>query len=1356
MYVRKSLPVRQRNTCLKLISLLFLAFLTSPANAEDLYDKALTEYRSGRFDRAIEALESNKQKRSGDFNLLGWAYLRSGRPDEAVKSFMGSLEKDPGALNSYCGLGYSYFRKGLLPQALENFNRSKPEASRDADCLLGKGLVLEGMGEAQKAREAFAAVLSIDKENPRARQRLEAAGEVVAEEGARERIEFFARGNYFWIGKQGETPSPVYLKGVNLGFGTPGKFPTEFPEEERFYLEWFDSIGRMNANVIRVYTLLPPQFYSALKKFNKGRPFDQKLFLIQGIWAELPPDHDFRAAHYLEEVKKEIENAVGIIHGRAKIEKRFGHAHGIYRNDVSDYVMGFIFGREWEPPDVVAYNRIGKDTAFTGKRLAIENATPMEAWLTWMLDHLVGYELEEFKVSRPVAFMNWPPLDPLYHPSEATLEEEVALRRKAGEYLPDRDFSKAFDEDAASLDETKIQVLDKAFRGGIFSSYHVYPYYPDFLRNDKKYSEASPAGVSPYYFNYLKELKSRYRNMPLLISEYGVPTSRGVARFHPAGLDHGGHNEEEQARILKELTLSIKEAGSAGGIVFSWIDEWFKSNWMTRASEENDQLWYNAQDPEEAYGVVAAAPTHGGKLQGEAGSWKGSALVYSKDSSPLTPMNDGANPGRTIKRLFADSDAGYLYLRMDVGGEIDWSRAAYIIAIDLYSDDEGDHLLPFSTGYRSPVGFEYAILLHGDRSRVVVDDKLARIVFDASLKKLPGLTGYKENPVFGSVYNENGLFSDIIVTHRRRFGRDGEIYPETFYNASALRQGSIKEDSLADFYYSKEHGTIEIRLPWGLLGVADPSALRFIYSSDRRVTTKGIRLMAVSYKPRSLDDSNAANLSGGAFITDAIPQNGLISYTWKGWSQPEYGTHLKKAYHALQKEFAGLMPPEADINLPPGFEFRPVITNHYSSVEEFKKTYDRGLEGAQGKTGPYALALASLVKGFAGNETFYILDAGYLFAISAATAGTSREKELAGLGAGYTDAIISGVHKKSAKDARLEPVKIERVKAPRDFTSIILGRSAIMLKKGALVKTQVERVSRDWLSAYNIKTPPWEIDTEEIVPWHEGARIKEIVKYAGARIEPVWGTVVKKIDGVWYAPDAGGKFRFSVSGDKVLNYPSNLVADEGTAVINDTHGISAIAWDSLGADLAVGCGDYYGKAEAAYYLASNGVNVYMPTDRFANMLIGARTKAAIIGSAPVKKRGEGAVIGDQPVTIDAKEPIVVTASSGRYPLQYYDTPERYFKALAEYSGKPMNVLPVEVKEYGGAGVAIAEARRVGAKVVGIRAAVKAEHDAVASWLKEDPSRRAILFHTAAYEEGYRLFFEFPGQTSFGDISPEFH
>jgi hypothetical protein len=191
----------------------------------------------------------------------------------------------------------------------------------------------------------------------------------------------------------------------------------------------------------------------------------------------------------------------------------------------------------------------------------------------------------------------------------------------------------------------------------------------------------------------------------------------------------------------------------------------------------------------------------------------------------------------------------------------------------------------------------------------------------------------------------------------------------------------------------------------------------------------------------------------------------------------------------------------------------------------------------------------------------------------------------------------------------------------------------------------------------------------------------------------------------------------------------------------------------LDADLVVGCGDTPGKMQAAYYLADRGVNVYVPTDRFIGLLIGTKTKGTIIGSAPVKETDAGAVIGDQPIAFDVNEPIVVSNTDGRYPLQYYDTPYRYFKQLERYIGKSMNIMPVDVPEYGKASVVVDEAIKVNAKLIGIRVKSKHENDAVYSWLKEDKNNRAVLFHTAVYPDGYKLFYEFPQQTSFGDIHP---
>ena len=451
-------------------------------------------------------------------------------------------------------------------------------------------------------------------------------------------------------------------------------------------------------------------------------------------------------------------------------------------------------------------------------------------------------------------------------------------------------------------------------------------------------------------------------------------------------------------------------------------------------------------------------------------------------------------------------------------------------------------------------------------------------------------------------------------------------------------------------------------------------------------------------------------------------------------------------------------PPAIAVYPPEGYDFTtaaPSIQAEFDALEEFYQAYFDAMAGTRADKA-YGLAIANQVLGVIRNDPAYIARARALYDVHRHAVSDAKQKKLAELGAHYTDSLLTDEYAPGVEPKAVEPVHYLKSPPPAaGFHKIIIGRSAIHVKKGANVKTQVDRVTRDWLLARNPQGVPWNFTIKDRVPWHEGEKCKELVELAGAIVTPVWGMKATKVAGRWYAPDATGTPRFEISEDKVNNYPSTIVVDNHTAIVNDTHGISAIAWDALDADLVVGCGDHRGKMDAAYYLAEKGINVYAPTDRFMGFLMGAKTKGTILGTAPIKKEGEGAVIGDQPVTIDVDEPIVVSSAAGRYPLQYYDTPKRYFEALGDYCGKPLKIIPVEVKFYGKAMNVVEEARKLGVKLLGIRVKSKEEHEAVAAWLKEDKARRVVLFHTAVYPDGYKLFFEFPAQTSFGDIKPVF-
>jgi hypothetical protein len=461
--------------------------------------------------------------------------------------------------------------------------------------------------------------------------------------------------------------------------------------------------------------------------------------------------------------------------------------------------------------------------------------------------------------------------------------------------------------------------------------------------------------------------------------------------------------------------------------------------------------------------------------------------------------------------------------------------------------------------------------------------------------------------------------------------------------------------------------------------------------------------------------------------------------------------------HAFADEGESIFNPVA-VYPPPGYDFKSetaFIRNEWGNLEDFYQAYFSNMTGLPASH-TYGLALANQIIGLLRNDPSYIVRASALFAMHRDATKNFKERHLAGLGVKYQQYLLTGSYPKVAVETKGATIQYVKDPTPSgNFRKIILGRSAIRVNKNALIKTQVDRVTRDSVLAFRANGEPWDYKEDDHFYSHEGAKLTELGEYTNSRVVPVWGMKATKIGERWYAPDAAGLPRFEIAEDKVNNYPSTIVVDDHTAIVNDTHGISAIAWDALDASLVVGCGDHPGKMDAAYYLAERGVNVYVPFDRFLGFLIGTRTKATIIGSAPIKKTADGAEIGSQPVAIDIDEPIVVSNASPRYPLRYYDTPYRYFTLLSDYIRKPLKITDIEVAQYGKATNVVDATRRAGARVLGIRVKSAEEHDAVAAWLKEDSTHRAVLFHTAGYRDGYKLFAEFPAQTTFGDIQPVF-
>jgi hypothetical protein len=297
---------------------------------------------------------------------------------------------------------------------------------------------------------------------------------------------------------------PFFIKGVNIGAAKPGYWPGEFGIERTDYLRWFRWIGGMNANTIRVYVAQMPAFYDALLAYNRSAA--EPLYLLQGIYMNEDLIVSYSDAYCndgeLEEIfHTDLRNVIDIVHGNAEIEKLPGNAGGTYTSDVSQYVIGYLPGIEFSADFVIGTNEKNPEkTSFEGEYVYTENASPFEVFLAEAQEVMIAYETEHYGIQRPIAITNWITTDPLGHP---------------GEPNPGM-------EDAVSVDVEHIQATGD-YECGFFASYHVYPYYPDFLSFEKQYLGAENPNT---YRAYLEDLNA-YHTMPVLVAEFGIPTSRG-------------------------------------------------------------------------------------------------------------------------------------------------------------------------------------------------------------------------------------------------------------------------------------------------------------------------------------------------------------------------------------------------------------------------------------------------------------------------------------------------------------------------------------------------------------------------------------------------------------------------------------------------------------------------------------------------------------------------------------------------------------------------------------------------------------------------------------------------------------
>ena len=134
---------------------------------------------------------------------------------------------------------------------------------------------------------------------------------------------------------------PRFWAGVNLGSTTPGHLPGEVAATHADYERWLRGMGQLGATVVRVYTILRPAFYDAVRAYDLAHP-ERPIRVIQGVWI---PEQEFLdsgnayAPAVTDGFRAELRDAVAVVHGDADIPPMPGHADGRYRSDISPWLL---------------------------------------------------------------------------------------------------------------------------------------------------------------------------------------------------------------------------------------------------------------------------------------------------------------------------------------------------------------------------------------------------------------------------------------------------------------------------------------------------------------------------------------------------------------------------------------------------------------------------------------------------------------------------------------------------------------------------------------------------------------------------------------------------------------------------------------------------------------------------------------------------------------------------------------------------------------------------------------------------------------------------------------------------------
>lgn len=269
------------------------------------------------------------------------------------------------------------------------------------------------------------------------------------------------------------------------------------------------------------------------------------------------------------------------------------------------------------------------------------------------------------------------------------------------------------------------------------------------------------------------------------------------------------------------------------------------------------------------------------------------------------------------------SDAAYLSIRLEVADlgsgvadGVDWDRTNYLVTLGLTGRDGVE--LPYGVD-ATAAATDFVVRLGGPgNSRVTVYPRYDAFAYLYGAEAGLDLDAYRDP--------EPGSFAPLRMTINRGYTvpTTGERVPFQSVETGELRYGngnpeSADYDSLADVHVSPSTDAIEVRLPWLLLNVADPSRRRrlgdfWTDGIDGHEPFEAIDVAAASYVPTAEESgeaetlADATNPAGATNLAHAVPgidgdRLETVAYVPPTWDEPAYTERLKESAEHVRDVF---------------------------------------------------------------------------------------------------------------------------------------------------------------------------------------------------------------------------------------------------------------------------------------------------------------------------------------------------------------------------------------------------------------------------------------------------------------------